>query len=504
MTLAQKIVLRNVLLLVGLTVLGGISLWGLLALRDTVHTALNENAELRRFETVRERASDARRVLTAAVPDYIQAQGNIKESFRALQMYGDDGTQEAEAGQYADWERGVKSKLFPALTGALENLSSPDKTAGATNTQARVAQLDDVVLQTDQAISQCQGFIRATHQRADNQLRTTLISISLLSALIFAIASWTGVTQYRSVIRPLRSLQSGVRTVANGNFTERLETTGDPEYSALAVEFNRMAEQLDEFYHRLEEKVRQKSQELVRSQRLASVGFLAAGVAHEINNPLNIISGYSELTLKRLDRGYDEVAASEVEESLRIIKDEAFRCKLITTKLLSMSRGSEARESFSLARVAKDVAKVISGLESYQSRQIDLCFANGDELLVLGNVSEIKQALLNLTVNALEAVKPDVGRVSIEGRRNIDWVEISVCDNGRGMTPETIERVFEPFYTEKRGVGEPGTGLGLSITHAIVRGHGGTIEAQSDGLGKGSRFTIKLPAHEKAGAHATT
>jgi len=97
-------------------------------------------------------------------------------------------------------------------------------------------------------------------------------------------------------------------------------------------------------------------------------------------------------------------------------------------------------------------------------------------------------------VNALEAVPSDRGEVRIGGRRSGEWVELSVEDNGKGMSAETLAQVFEPFFTAKRGAGEPGTGLGLSITHAIVEGHGGRIEAHSDGPGRGSRFTFHLPA----------
>ena len=104
---------------------------------------------------------------------------------------------------------------------------------------------------------------------------------------------------------------------------------------------------------------------------------------------------------------------------------------------------------------------------------------------------------MNLTVNALEAVSPERGEVRIGGKRSGDWVELSVDDNGKGMTPETMEHVFEPFFTAKRGTGEPGTGLGLSITHAIVENHGGRIRVESEGPGRGSRFTVRLPANTK-------
>jgi signal transduction histidine kinase len=112
----------------------------------------------------------------------------------------------------------------------------------------------------------------------------------------------------------------------------------------------------------------------------------------------------------------------------------------------------------------------------------------------MANPTEMKQVFMNLTVNALEASASSSGRVRIGGRRDGEWVELFVEDNGKGMTPEMVERVFEPFFTAKRGAGEPGTGLGLSITHAIVESHGGRIAAESRGPGKGSRFIVRLPA----------
>jgi signal transduction histidine kinase len=255
---------------------------------------------------------------------------------------------------------------------------------------------------------------------------------------------------------------------------------------------------LDHFYHRLEQEVRTKSRELVRSERLASVGFLAAGVAHEINNPLNIISGYAELTMKRLESigaVIDDEAAGQTRNNLRIIREEAFRCKDITEKLLSLSRnGSDSWEELDLATVARDVAAMTRGLKNYRDRRLTVKLDPAQPLQVRANLTEMKQVLLNLTINALEAVAPGEGEVCIEGRRNNEWIELSVKDNGRGMGPDVLSRVFEPFFTARRTNGERGTGLGLSITHAIVEGHHGRLEAESDGPGRGSRFTIRIPA----------
>jgi two-component system NtrC family sensor kinase len=128
---------------------------------------------------------------------------------------------------------------------------------------------------------------------------------------------------------------------------------------------------------------------------------------------------------------------------------------------------------------------------------VEVGLDRNEPLTVYGSVNEIKQVLVNLMVNALEAVRPSEGQVRLEGRRNNGWVELSVIDNGRGMSSDVIEHVFEPFYTAKRGAGE-GTGLGLSITHAIVESHGGQVIAESEGVGKGSRFTVRLPVRRKA------
>ena len=116
---------------------------------------------------------------------------------------------------------------------------------------------------------------------------------------------------------------------------------------------------------------------------------------------------------------------------------------------------------------------------------------NTGHAIIIG-IAEMKQVVLNLTVNALDAVAPG-GKVEVEVSRNANWVELRVRDNGRGMSAETLEHVFEPFYTEKRGARQPGTGLGLSISNAIIQSHHGHIRATSPGVGQGSEFVLQLP-----------
>jgi two-component system NtrC family sensor kinase len=196
---------------------------------------------------------------------------------------------------------------------------------------------------------------------------------------------------------------------------------------------------------------------------------------------------------------------AEVEKTLQIICEEAFRCKEITSKLLSLAKpGDAARKPVNLADVAAGVASMVGGVKPFRDRRLSVRAEADDrsKLVVSAVEAEMKQVILNLALNALEAVPRQTGEVRIHVARRGNWVELTVIDNGKGMTPQTLERIFEPFYTDKRGTGtspadggrRSGTGLGLSITHAIVESHGGKIAAHSDGPGRGSRFIVRIPA----------
>jgi signal transduction histidine kinase len=253
-----------------------------------------------------------------------------------------------------------------------------------------------------------------------------------------------------------------------------------------------MAAELQNLYRELEAKVAIKSKALVRSERLASVGFLAAGVAHEINNPLSIITGYGERAMQQLDRNSTD--PQRIRNAIAVMCEEAFRCKQITDRLLKLARpGGEDRVRICLADLAHDVISTVGGLPEYREKRLVLESGQRHLSEIVARPGEIKQVILNLVINALEAVEPQGGEVKLTIASDERTVELSVIDNGRGMDAETLDRVFEPFFTLKRA-GRAGTGLGLSISHAIIADHGGTIAAASDGDSLGSRFTVTLPA----------
>lgn len=389
-------------------------------------------------------------------------------------------------------ERNGSSAARAQLLAIINETSAVEKTllSPQTRVEAALHELDLLATQMDRLIA-------ATHDAAATQLHESIVSISVLAAALAIAAILLGVHHYRSIMNPLRRLQGAMRRIATGRFTERVEASGDSELAALAGDLNQMAAELEGAYRDLEDKVRAKSHELVRSERLASVGFLAAGVAHEINNPLNIMSGYAELAIVRLRKALDEDGVTELRESLQIVRDEAFRCKDIVQKLLSLAKmGDGDRSEISIAHVLDEVVFMVRAVRGYRDRSIELELPDRDPLLIRGNESEMKQVALNLVINALNAVQPGAGRVVVHGAISGGHVTIQVSDNGRGMKPDTVEMVFEPFFAEGNGEALRGAGLGLSISHAIVEAHGGQITAESEGPGRGSRFTVRLPSLE--------
>jgi two-component system, NtrC family, sensor kinase len=304
---------------------------------------------------------------------------------------------------------------------------------------------------------------------------------------------------YRWVAQPIRDLEQGVSRVARGDFQHRIEIHSGDEIEDLANSYNEMTDKLRAMYENLAQQVNERSRQLVRSERLAGIGFLAAGVAHEINNPLASIAFCSEALESRLSEMLQNVAMTSLDREtiakyLKMIQEEAFRCKEITQKLLAFSRGGELkREQTDLVDVVQGVLDVVLHLQNCKGKRVD--FRPLGPILAWVNAQEIKQVFLNLVINALESME-EGGTLSITHSQRDGQTELIFRDSGCGMTPDVLENIFEPFYTRSR-TGK-GTGLGLSISHRIISQHGGEIEATSDGPGQGSTFKVRLPVHAPA------
>jgi signal transduction histidine kinase len=301
---------------------------------------------------------------------------------------------------------------------------------------------------------------------------------------------------YRNVFQPLRVLAEGSRRVAGGDFEHRIEVASSDEMAELAAAMNDTTARFLAVRDHLDRQVQERTRQVVQSERLASAGFLAAGVSHEINNPLASIAMSAEsLERRMIDR---PIAAIEddMRSYLRMIATEAQRCQVITAKLLDFSGLGEARrEPTSLGQVIREVAEVVGHVGRYRGKRVELDVPA--EVTAEVNPHEIKQVVLNLVTNALESISAD-GLVQVRLHHRDGQAEITVRDNGCGITDEVLQHLFEPFFT-RRPNGQ-GTGLGLAITHRIVADHGGQIDVASQGAGQGAEFRVRLPLeNEKAG-----
>ena len=176
---------------------------------------------------------------------------------------------------------------------------------------------------------------------------------------------------------------------------------------------------------------------------------------------------------------------------MKLIQEEAFRCKNITEKLLDFSRTTEhKREAVSLPKLVQSVLDVTAHLQNSKGKKIEIKEEQHANAWI--NAEEIKSVILNLVVNGLDSMD-DGGILTIVIREKDGQAEVAIKDTGIGMNQEVLENIFEPFFTQNR-TGK-GTGLGLTISHKIIQQHGGEIEATSEGLGRGSVFTIRLPLH---------
>lgn len=294
------------------------------------------------------------------------------------------------------------------------------------------------------------------------------------------------------ILKPVDLLHYGVHEISRGQFEHRINLSTTDEMQSLADAFNTMASKLGAMYSDLEHQVDIRSRQLVRSERLAGVGFLAAGVAHEINNPLASIAFGAEALESRLSRWADQFPPAEakpVRSYLAMIQEEAFRCKRITERLLDFARGGETqKERTDLVGLVQSVVEMTRHMGKYRGRSI--MFQPRTALFCDVDGQEIKQVVLNLVVNSLEAIESG-GYLIIEAHANQGMAEISFTDNGHGMPADVLEHVFEPFFTRKRS--GKGTGLGLSISHRIINQHDGELLAESPGENMGSTFTIRLP-----------
>jgi len=371
--------------------------------------------------------------------------------------------------------------------------------------------------------------VRAVRERQENasalfarRIQGQTVVFLAASILLLGAALWLGL--WVTVLRPVRFLHEGTDKVGSGDLSYRIETLSADELGNLARSFNRMSSDLSlsladvaskqnaledanreirEWNRTLEARVHEKTgeleasldalertqDELIHAAKMAGIGTLAGGIAHEFNNMLGGISGCAQDALEEEEQG-------AVREALRIILRTSQRACSIVQNLLRFSRKTPSSPTrLSLAETVEDTARLMEG--ELTRAGIRLVRNDVKDAVVEADPSQMQQVFLNLFTNAFHALEnAEHKEIRVTLRKVEGEVVAEVEDSGPGIPDDLIDRVFEPFFTTKLGSGPServGTGLGLSVSYGIMESHGGCIQAGRSDLG-GARFTLRLPA----------
>jgi two-component system NtrC family sensor kinase len=356
--------------------------------------------------------------------------------------------------------------------------------------------------------------VKMSMAKADERLAAAeRLDIGAAVLMALAVATASALFIQRFVRRPVHALIARTERIARGDLAPGERLPVHNEIGQLGQAFDDMTRDLaaaqrqnEEWSRTLEQKVMEKTEELAHSQRqvvhmekMASLGKLAATVAHELNNPLAGILNYAKLVERTLaeETGRPEEAA-DTARFLRIIQQESARCGEIVRSLLLFARrsGSELGDHSLNLIVDKALAIVRHHFEMRGVEHAWTPLAGEDEIVC--DAGQLQQALVALFVNAVEAMERD-GVLTVRARAVEDGVEITVADTGAGIPPEALPRIFEPFYSTKEA--GSGVGLGLAVVYGIVERHHGRIDVTSE-VGKGTLFRLVLPRRQPAAESA--
>jgi two-component system, NtrC family, sensor kinase len=321
--------------------------------------------------------------------------------------------------------------------------------------------------------------ISATLKRAMGMLIFALLTIMIVGAFVNRKLA-------KSIAEPIKSLEKLTQKIAMGDFSETLEVKGKDEIASLEISFNMMEEKLKHALKSLEDTIQQlrdKQSQLVEAEKLASIGILASGIAHEISNPLTSVLTFSNLMLEKTPENDPN------HERLKMMARETSRARDIVRQLLSFAKEETIKPI--KVNVNCPVIEIIESFIAQEAfRDIELTMKLSKDLPdIYIDPARIGQVVSNILLNAVSAITPP-GKIEVATQRNNNFVEVVFHDTGHGIPGEDIGKVFDPFFTTKEKT--RGSGLGLAVSYGIIKKHGGDIEVRSE-LGKGSTFIMRLP-----------
>jgi two-component system NtrC family sensor kinase len=312
-------------------------------------------------------------------------------------------------------------------------------------------------------------------EREEDRAVWATLLLAVIAVGVCAAVMWAATR----TLRPLRTLADRAKEIARGDYKQRVDASSPDEIGALGREFNAMAAALDE-----------REQRLIRSERLAAVGKIAAQITHEVRNPLSSIGLNAEML--------EEETSGEAKQLARAIVKEVDRLTEITEEYLRFARLPRPKLEL------EDLGAIVSSLLAFLRPELDARAVTVEARLdpalppVAADEHQLRQALLNLLRNAVEAMG-DGGRLTLTAAARDDGraIELTIADTGEGIAPEHLPKIFDPFFSTKEG----GTGLGLALTQQIIVEHGGKIEVRSV-PGRGTTFIVRLVAPAPIGTAA--
>jgi len=344
-------------------------------------------------------------------------------------------------------------------------------------------------------------YVGVLEKKYTDMRRMTFLVLAGVTVAGMFLALGIAYVLANAVARPIQRLKWGVEALAEGDFDSEVVVRTADEIGSLAKSFNRVRQELKETYGKLQGKVeaadedlrraneelREKQKQLVHAEKLASLGALAAGVAHEINNPLGTIALYAQMTLDEPGENNENRR-----ENLGIILKHSTKAGQIVRNLLEFARRTELEmKPMGINAVLEDVISMTGHQAELQ--QVDVIEElRPDVPTIVGDADKLRQVFVNIVINGLQAM-PEGGRLTVTSSvaPGGQAVQVSIADTGRGIPQDKIDRIFDPFFTTKE-TGK-GTGLGLSVSHGIIEQHKGGITVEST-PGKGTTFTVTIPA----------
>ncbi|MGD8916880.1 MAG: ATP-binding protein [Syntrophobacterales bacterium] len=462
-TIRGRIIAVLILGLILLLVITGMNFWNVLSVNKKLHIIenyddlFNNILEVRRYEK--------NFILYRDV-------SNLKESLEYL-----DKAEDLATGLSSNISEIVGGNAFDRFISTLHSYRQIiAKHTDSDNVQMSQSDIKILRSRGQQLIEFVRRFIDIKRQRIDRALYHSILIPFLFLFIFLTLILLTFRIVVRDIFQPLQLIERTTKEIARGNFAP-IEYTGRArdEIYDLTTAFNKMAREIDE-----------RQEELVQSRKIAALGTFTAGVAHEINNPLNNIS----LTAEALIEDFGPEIPGEAKELVLDILFQSERAADVVGNLLDFSRSERSSSCTLLVEdVIRRTIKLVKNQMMLSGIQPRVKIAPGI-LKIRGTLRHLQQVFLNLFLNAVHAM-PDGGELTVKAKTySEDFVRIDVKDTGVGIKGEDLQKIFDPFFTTK-GVGR-GTGLGLSVTYAIVKEHEGYIEVDSE-VGKGSTFSVYIP-----------